>query len=272
MSTATPVGGARGSHVDRAAHRPNRPPTADRPEPDPDRKTSSTQHGWAGEKAEDAWWTVLVIDPLAAPVVRRLVRHAWVTPNRVTAVAGVLGIAAVLAFATGRFALGAVLFELRFFVDCLDGKIARLRNLRSALGAQLDRISDGILVNACFVAVVWHEFAGMHGPFAMAGRILPVLAVVVTYLETALSGLRANAPRRQRAETAAPSFFARHRLARRPWTVEAETVTLFLAPLVLPHGLRQDLIVAMLGPYACFMLIDLLLIFGTAAAADRARG
>ncbi|MFE0222337.1 hypothetical protein ACFW0U_15975, partial [Streptomyces albidoflavus] len=47
------------------------------------------------EKKRDAWWTVLLVDPVATPLVRWTAKYArWVTPNQITWAALFLGLGA----------------------------------------------------------------------------------------------------------------------------------------------------------------------------------
>ena len=61
-------------------------------------------------KGRDCWWTVLVIDPLAAPLVRAVLWRAAITPNVLTAIAVLVAFGAAGAFAAGHMAVGALLF------------------------------------------------------------------------------------------------------------------------------------------------------------------
>src|SRR3990170_4117658 len=100
----------------------------------------------AGAKRRDYWWTVLFTDPVALPLVRLLERRRWLSPDQVTALATVVGLAVGPMFALGtRGALvaGAIVFQLSFVLDCVDGKLARALGLTGPRGAALDRISDG---------------------------------------------------------------------------------------------------------------------------------
>ncbi|MDP9798978.1 phosphatidylglycerophosphate synthase [Catenuloplanes nepalensis] len=113
-------------------------------------------------KDRDAWWTVLLVDPLATPAVRRVARYRWVTPNRITFAAFLLGLAAAAAFwqATwGALAVGALLFHLSFVLDCMDGKVARLRGNGSAFGAWLDFIGDRIKDLTCTAGLFGGQWA-----------------------------------------------------------------------------------------------------------------
>ncbi len=59
-----------------------------------------------------------------------------------TGVAILLALGSAACFAVGLFQLGGLLFLLRFFVDCLDGKVARAQSTSSARGAVLDLAAD----------------------------------------------------------------------------------------------------------------------------------
>lgn len=112
-------------------------------------------------KARDAWWTVLLVDPLAAPVVRFLANHTRVTPNQLSFLAFLLGLGSAGAFLAADYrwlVLGAVLFYLAFYVDCLDGKIARLKGTGSTWGQWLDFIFDRIRIFLCVLALIVGQY------------------------------------------------------------------------------------------------------------------
>jgi phosphatidylglycerophosphate synthase len=113
-------------------------------------------------KDRDAWWTVWLVDPLAARLVRLVAPYRGVTPNRLTAAAFAVGLASAGAFALqGTLALvaGAVLFHLSFVLDCMDGKIARLNGTGSIFGVWLDFVLDRVKVLICAVALFGGQFA-----------------------------------------------------------------------------------------------------------------
>ncbi|MGI9155910.1 MAG: CDP-alcohol phosphatidyltransferase family protein [Marmoricola sp.] len=186
-------------------------------------------------KRPDSWWVVLVIDPIALRLLPFLLRFPKVTPVRVTGFAAALGIGSVASFASGHLVLGAALFELRFFFDCIDGKLARVLGLTSDRGAFLDLASDIVLINTCIGALAWHLAPTARGaggadvvPLALAGPCL--LAGFVLYwlilwdLSHAVSPTEVPSHQQQ-------SWLRRHGLHRLPRTVEVETFLLFIAPL-----------------------------------------
>jgi phosphatidylglycerophosphate synthase len=98
-----------------------------------------------GAKELDYPWTVLAVDPLAAPIVRLLSRTRWLTPDQVTELSLVLGLPTGVLYAIGTrssLAAGAALFYGSFVLDCVDGKLARSLRLYSDRGRRLDALAD----------------------------------------------------------------------------------------------------------------------------------
>ena len=113
-------------------------------------------------KSLDAWWTVILVDPLAVRLVWLVAPYRWITPNRLTAVATVLGLGAAACFAgqsPGWLVAGALLFHLSFVVDCMDGKIARLNGTGSPFGAWFDFMFDRLRVLACAFTLLGGQYA-----------------------------------------------------------------------------------------------------------------
>lgn len=211
-------------------------------------------------KSIDAWWTVLVIDPVAIRILPFLLRIDWLTPNLVTGIAFVVGVGAISLFALGHFVAGALLYELRFFIDCLDGKIARVRAVSSTAGAALDRTADSLCVPATYAALGL-VLAHRHGVSPSWALLPALMSCLVSVLELSLELLLKQLPPADpMTDTAGPRlrrFLARRRLRTLPWTVEAETFGLFLAPLIL-RGHRLGLVeLAVAAGYGAFAAIDL---------------
>ena len=128
-------------------------------------------------KGRDAWWTVWLVDPLASRLVWLVAPWRWVTPNRLTTLAFLIGAAAAVCFWQGDYgwlAAGAVLFHLSFVLDCMDGKIARLMGNGSVFGAWLDYVFDRLRVVACTIGLFGGQFE-RSGNFAyiwLAGLVI----------------------------------------------------------------------------------------------------
>ncbi|MEU1021101.1 CDP-alcohol phosphatidyltransferase family protein [Streptomyces sp. NPDC005904] len=133
------------------------------------------------QKKRDAWWTVLLVDPVATPLVRFTAMRTRITPNQITWGAFLLGLGSAACFAFGDWkwlALGAVVYHFSFVLDCMDGKIARLTGQGSVFGAWLDFVFDRIRVMVCGVAL-------MGGQYERTGDTRYIwLALAVVALDT----------------------------------------------------------------------------------------
>ncbi len=116
-------------------------------------------------KPVDAWWTVVLVDPLASRLVRLVAPYRWITPNVLTLIATVIGVGAMVSFAQGdqqSLIIGAVLFHLSFVVDCMDGKIARLNGTGTVFGQWLDFVLDRVRVFFCALTLFGGQWARHH--------------------------------------------------------------------------------------------------------------
>lgn len=95
-------------------------------------------------KRDDGFVATFVSAPLANLLLRRIAGSS-VTPNQVTMLSVAVTLLAAAAFAAGDRAslvAGAILLQLAFVLDCLDGQLARHREQTSELGAWLDLMTD----------------------------------------------------------------------------------------------------------------------------------
>lgn len=206
-------------------------------------------------KRVDAWWTVLVIDPIALRVLPFLVGRPAVTPMRLTAAAAVPGAASVGLFFAGHLVLAAVLFQLRFLLDCLDGKLARLRRTASPRGAFVDLMADVALVSAAIAGLGWHVVRERDVRFELPAAVLVASSVLFWLILYDLAH-PATVPGRVRSGRLS-RWMARHRLERLPRTVEVEAGLLFLAPLT---GSTTVLVVALVLALGYYVLAGLRLV------------
>lgn len=202
-------------------------------------------------KPVDAWWTVLVIDPVATRIVPPLARRTAITPTHITVVAHVLGFVSAVLFANGHLVAGAVVFELRFFGDCLDGKVARVRGTSSVLGRELDAWGDRIIVLTNFAAIGWGV--------APLATLVVVGAYPVSFhlLDVRDRVLRQNheaPPHETLRDRGYGAAMARRRLYPMPTPIEAEHLALFVAPLLTAFGI--DLIGAAMWAVAAFFALQ----------------
>jgi archaetidylinositol phosphate synthase len=190
--------------------------------------------------------------PWDARLARRLVqplKHSPVTPNHLTSVRLMFGVAAAAAFTQGSYGwmnLGALLLVVSNFLDHADGELARLSGKSSRLGHAYDLASDAavtILLFASIGAGVGKSSARLlHVPPLAFGVLAGVTVALIFYF-------------RMRIESAAGKAASRQGQA---GGFETEDV-LYLMPLVtLSNVCAPFLIAAAFGAplFAGWVLID----------------
>jgi hypothetical protein len=147
-----------------------------------------------GAKKRDYWWTVLATDPLAIPIARFLTKRRLLTPDQVTVLALVFGLAVFPLFAIAeRWALatGGVVFYLAFILDCVDGKLARALGVTSARGAAIDALADGGRRAAGSLGLVFYLWQADGYGFGSGYRhdvLLAAVYAVLAYFFLEISG------------------------------------------------------------------------------------
>ena len=219
-------------------------------------------------KPVDSWWTVLVIDPIAMRVVPALVPLRWVTPNGLTVVALALGVGAGVAFLWGPLWVGAVLFQLRFLFDCLDGKLARARGAGSARGAALDLTTDVVTITWCYAALALRVVLAGSAHVALIAAIVGmvnVFAWVLLYRKTL-----PDPPPRDGERTGWAASLEQRRLMATPiYSVEAEIISLSLVPLFGDLTAVAIALWVVVGFYVAATAVNLLRVWRRATAVDR---
>lgn len=97
----------------------------------------------------------LLFRPLAAVLVRGLVRTP-ITPNQITIVSALFGIAAGVSLATRHTYVFTILIGIMLTLDCADGQLARLRGGGDIWGRIADGIADYLTAIAFHIGlIIW---------------------------------------------------------------------------------------------------------------------
>lgn len=145
--------------------------------------------------AADGFIAHHLIRPLTRPLTRALL-GTRVSPNQVTALALLVGLAAALCAALGGYRCTAIaggLYWLGNALDCVDGDLARLRLQSSKLGEWLDSMTDEISTFSLLAGLG----IGLHrdgaGPLWLAvgigGALIGALTVARLYVDLHRMGL-----------------------------------------------------------------------------------
>jgi len=135
---------------------------------------AATQPASIFERDSGEHWAGKLYIRKASPYLTRLLLRTPITPNGVTwlmiltgvAAAGVLALPGVLA------AAGAVLLiQLQILLDCSDGELARWRNVRSPTGVYLDRVGHWVTETLLPIAL------GIRADEPLLGLVVAVLVL-----------------------------------------------------------------------------------------------
>ncbi|HZE31058.1 MAG TPA: CDP-alcohol phosphatidyltransferase family protein, partial [Actinoallomurus sp.] len=118
------------------------------------------------------------------------------SPNSLSSGALLLGLGAAWCFWEADWkwlVAGAVLYHLSFVLDCMDGKIARLKGTGTVFGSWLDYVFDRVRVLICAVALTAGQFAATDRPIYLGLGVGIVFLDMLRYLDA----LKVAAARRE---------------------------------------------------------------------------
>ena len=182
-------------------------------------------------------------DQRIARVAARPLARASIAPNLVTSASLLLAIACTLLYAMGSTAadIGAVCFILAFWLDHVDGELARMTDRTSPLGHYYDLAAGGVLLTGLFVGM------GYGLPDNALGGYAPLLGVVAGITIAAIFVLRMGVEERGgKAATAQNNVFG----------FETEDVMYLIGPITWLDGLETFLLLTAVGApiYALYAL------------------
>ena|SRR5882724_224956 len=190
--------------------------------------------------------------PWDARLARRLVaplKDSRATPNHLTTVRLVFGLAAAAAFLPGSYGwtnIGALLLILSNFLDHTDGELARISGKTSRIGHLYDLASDALVTILLFLAIgvgVGAKVGSMlQVPPAALGLVAGCAIALIFYLRMRIEELGGKAASKQGSMAG----------------FETEDV-LYLLPLVTVfNGLTPFLIAASIGApvFAVWVVFD----------------
>ena len=158
------------------------------------------------------------VDKAVRPIGNAL-RRLGLSPDVLTVIGLLIGVAAAIAIGTGRLTLGLILVILAAVPDLLDGAVAKASNTASQRGAffdsTMDRITDALLLGG----IAWY-FAGHESPYM---TLLP-------FAVASVSGLISY----QRAKAESLGLDAKGGLMERAERIIAICVGLLYEPLLIP--------------------------------------
>jgi phosphatidylglycerophosphate synthase len=131
----------------------------------------------------EEWIDERVHRPLARVLVGALVRTP-VTPNQVTFIAALLGVASGYALARGLesprwLPVSALLLLLSVVFDCADGQLARARGISSTYGAVIDGMADYVVGLSVGIGGSWFMVNTHHSAWYALLGLAAVASIAV---------------------------------------------------------------------------------------------
>lgn len=179
---------------------------------------------------------------LARMAARPLARGS-VAPNLVTTTSLLLAIVCAWLYGLGGGAtdLGALCFIIAFWLDHVDGELARMTDRSSTFGHYYDLAAGGFLLVALFIGMGYGLQDGSLGGYAILLGI--TAAVAITAIFTLRTELEERGGKAATAQTSAMGF-------------ETEDVMYLVGPITWLDGLPPFLILTAIGApiYAAYVL------------------
>ncbi len=130
---------------------------------------------WATKNPDDEWWSSFVTSPIAILINWVVVDWSWLSPNRITFLSLLTGIAASALIVLGggmNFLVAAALIQFSHVLDCMDGQMAKYRGTPSRFGDYFDKVTDQLQVFLWFAAVA-------YAAYVQTGSAVPVFLAFV---------------------------------------------------------------------------------------------
>src|SRR5580658_7309697 len=203
---------------------------------------SSVSTPSAPQRPWDARLGRLLVTPL---------KDSWVTPNHLTTLRLIVGVAGAVAFTPGSWGwtnLGALLVILSNFLDHTDGELARISGKTSRIGHLYDLASDALVTILLFCCIgIGVAASGTRSmpfgvPAAVMGTVAGAAVALIFYLRMRIEELLGKTGTRQSSMAG----------------FETEDI-LYLLPLVtLFGGLTSFLFAASVGAplFALLVIVD----------------
>lgn len=108
-----------------------------------------------------SWWAMLFILPIARRLSLFFINRTGISPNAITLGSFIFVVGAAIAFSSGSYTgmiIGAILFEINYLFDCVDGTVARVKQLGTPLGAYLDPVLDRWRIVILSLSLAWGQY------------------------------------------------------------------------------------------------------------------
>lgn len=96
-------------------------------------------------KPREEWWSRVFATPVANIILLGIADWRFMTPNRLTMLSlglAILTCALIVSGDPDTLIVAGAMLQVAYIIDCMDGQLARYRNVASVVGSFLDKWSD----------------------------------------------------------------------------------------------------------------------------------
>lgn len=132
-------------------------------------------------KTKGNWYVRTILRDAALPVTWLLL-HTRITANQVTLISLAVSFAGMIFLATlgtGAFLVGVVLLQFWYYLDHVDGQIARYRGTACLTGRFLDFLTHHIVHTALFFAMGFYGYVATGSALFIVGGGAAALSILV---------------------------------------------------------------------------------------------
>ncbi len=103
------------------------------------------------------WWDLLINLKVAKYITYFVANYTKLTPNNITFISFIFAFFALIAISSHHYIFGAILFQISYIFDIVDGALARVKNLTSKFGAFLDVFTDWFKAPILITILLYQE-------------------------------------------------------------------------------------------------------------------
>ena len=119
---------------------------------------------------ERSWWDLIINLRVAKYLTYFVAKYTKLTPNQITVISFIFSVFAGVEIANNHYILGAILYQISYIFDIVDGALARVKSLSSKYGAFLDVFTDWFKAPLLITLMLYQE-----GRFELLIAILMLL-------------------------------------------------------------------------------------------------
>jgi len=105
---------------------------------------------------ERSWWAIVASLIPSKYITYYIANNTKITPNQITFLSAILSLIAGILFYNDYYILGAILFQIGYILDIVDGSLARVKNMQSRFGAFFDVFTDWLKAPLVLIILFWH--------------------------------------------------------------------------------------------------------------------